>query len=135
MQFHPENCTVIMIKPNRRRIIDSSYQTHGHTLEVVDSSKYLGVTISEDLTLKKHIDDTINTGNKTLGFVRRNLRDSSASVKTVPKLPYVVRPRLKFSSTVWDPTTPKISTGWNKSDSGERQALPTVTTRNVHQDV
>ena len=33
---------------------------HIHTLEVVDSSKYLGVTFSDDLTCKKHIEITVN---------------------------------------------------------------------------
>ena len=102
MQFHPQKCTVIRINPNRRRLINSSYQIHGHTLEVVDSSKYLGVTISEDLNWIKHIDDTVNKANKTLGFVRRNLSDCSAPVKSAAYTT-MVRPRLKYSSTVWYP--------------------------------
>ena len=102
MQFHPQKCTVIRINSNRRRIINTNYQIHGHTLEVVDSSKYLGVTISEDLTWRKHIDDTVNKANKTLGFVRQNLSDCSTSVKTAAYTT-MVRPRLEYSSTVWDP--------------------------------
>ena len=102
MQFHPQQCTVIRINSNRRRLINTNYQIHGHTLEVVDSSKYLGVTISEDLTWRKHIDDTVNKANKTLGFVRRNLSDCSTSVKTAAYTT-MVRPRLEYSSTVWDP--------------------------------
>jgi hypothetical protein len=46
-----------------------------HTLEVVDSAKYLGVTISEDLQWSKHIDNTVSKANRTMGFIRRNLRD------------------------------------------------------------
>ena len=68
MTFHPAKCTVIRISTNRRQIINTSYQLHVHTLEVVDSSKYLGVTISEDLTWRKHIEDTATKANKTLGF-------------------------------------------------------------------
>ena len=98
MQFHPQKCTVIRINSNRRRIINTNYQIHGHTLEVVDSSKYLGVTI----TWRKHIDDTVNKANKPLGFVRRNLSDCSTSVKTAAYTT-MVRPRLEYSSTVWDP--------------------------------
>ena len=102
MQFHPQKCTVIRINPNRRRLINTSYQIHGHTLEVVDSSKYLGVTISEDLSWRKHIDDTVNKANKTLGYVWRNLSDCSAPVKSAAYTT-MVRPRLEYSCTVWDP--------------------------------
>ena len=102
MQFHPQKCTVIRINSNRRQIINTSCQIHGYTLEVVDSSKYLGVTISEDLTWRKHIDDTVNKANKTLGFFRRNLSDCSAPVKSAAYTT-MVRPRLEYSSTVWDP--------------------------------
>ena len=44
-----------LLNPNRHQIIHISYKTHGHTLEVVDSSRYLGFTISDDLTLQKEI--------------------------------------------------------------------------------
>ena len=81
---------------------DQQYHIHGHTLEVVDSSKYLGVTISEDLTWKKHIDNTVNKANKTLGFIRRNLGDCTAPVKAAA-YSTVVRPVLEYSSTVWNP--------------------------------
>ena len=76
-------------------------KSHGHTLEVVDSNKYLGVPISEDFTWKKHIDDTVNRANKTLGFVRQNLSDWSDPVKSVASTT-MVRPRLEYSSTDWD---------------------------------
>ena len=102
MQFHPQKCTVISINPNRRRLINTRHQIHGHTLEVVDSCKYLGVTISEDLNWRKHNDDTVNKANKTLGFVRRNLSDCSAPVKSAAYTT-MVRPRLEYSSTVWCP--------------------------------
>jgi hypothetical protein len=49
---------VIRIATNQRHVIPTQYTLHGHTLEVVDSAKYLGVTISEDLQWSKHIDNT-----------------------------------------------------------------------------
>ena len=36
------------------------YELHGHTLEVVDSSKYLGVTIKDDLSWGTHIKNTVS---------------------------------------------------------------------------
>ena len=100
MKSHPEKCTVIRI--NRKQNLKTNYHIHGHTLEVVDSRKYLGVTISEDLTWKKHIDNTVNKANKTLSFIQRNLGDCTAPVKAAP-YSIVVRPVLEYSSTVWDP--------------------------------
>jgi hypothetical protein len=47
----------------------------GHTLNTVDASKYLGITISNNLTWDRHIDNTIGKGNTTLGFIRCNLKD------------------------------------------------------------
>ena len=102
MTFQPAKCTFIRISTNRRQIVNTSYQLHGHTLEVVDSSKYLGVTISEDLTWRKHIEDSATKTNKTLGFVRPNLSECTSQVKSVAYTT-MVRPRLEYSSTVWDP--------------------------------
>lgn len=57
------------------------YNLNDHHLEVVNSNKYLGVAISEDLTWVKHIQDVAGKTNKTPGFLRRNLRDCNTLVK------------------------------------------------------
>ena len=48
MEFHPGKCNVLTIsrKPNP---IKYNYSLHGHTLESVESAKYLGCLISSDL--------------------------------------------------------------------------------------
>ena len=102
MKFHPDKCMVVRISTNRKQILKTNYQIHCHTLEVIDSSKYLGVTISKDLAWKKHIDNTVNKANRTLGVIRRNLGDCTAPVKAAA-YSTLVRPVLEYSSTVWDP--------------------------------
>lgn len=69
----------------------------------MDSAKYLGVTISDNLSWSKHIENITAKGNRTLGFVRRNLKNCPKSVKTAGYTT-LVRPVIEYASTVWDPT-------------------------------
>jgi hypothetical protein len=54
---------------------------HGHTLELVTSAKYLGLTITNKLQWDQHINNIIAKANKTLGFLRRNLKIPSIRIK------------------------------------------------------
>lgn len=72
MSFHPEKCTVIRVS-NKRQPLQTSCTLHGHQLEVVESGKYLGVTIFQDLQWTNHINTTIDKAIRKLGFLRRNL--------------------------------------------------------------
>ena len=113
MKFHPEKCQVIRININKR----FEYRLHGHTLEVVDSGKYLGVHLTNDLTWHKHVDATVAKASKTLGFLRRNLSECTTHVKSAAYTS-LVRPTLEYSSAVSDPS----STDINKLEKVQRQA-------------
>jgi hypothetical protein len=104
MEFHPEKCQVLQITRNRTRRINSSYVLHGHTLEIVDAAKYLGVTITSDLSWNRHIQNTCKKASNTLNFLKRNVRISCPRLK---ELAYktLVRPHLEYAATVWDPHT------------------------------
>jgi len=102
--FHPAKCTVLRICKNPRHRIETTYTLHGETLQSADSSKYLGVTLSDDLQWKKHINSTAAKGTRTLGFVRRNLRDCTPVVKSAAYTT-IIRPQLEYASSVWDPAT------------------------------
>jgi hypothetical protein len=71
--FHPEKCVVIQIS-SKRSTISANYTLHNHQLDVVDSSKYLGVTINKNLRWEDHINNITARANRTLGFLKRNLR-------------------------------------------------------------
>ena len=102
MSFNPTKCTVIRIAPRCRKIIDTTYSFHGHTLEVVVASKYLGVTITESLTWVKHIGNITSKARRTLGFIRRNLRECMPPVKEA-SYKAMVHPQLENTATVWHP--------------------------------
>ena len=54
MKFHPEKCQVIRICTNKRYQPETTYKLYGHILQAVDSTKYLGVTISDDIPWRTH---------------------------------------------------------------------------------
>ena len=73
--------TVIRTPPQRKKVLQTSYALHGHTLEVTEASKYFCITISEDLTWDRHIHQVAWKGNNTPGFLRRNFNDCTIPVK------------------------------------------------------
>ena len=104
MEFHPDKCQVLQITRNRTRRVNSKYVLNGHTLEVVDAAKYLGVTITSDLSWNIHIQNTCKKANNTLNFLRRNIKISCPRLKE-QAYKTLVRPHLEYAATVWDPHT------------------------------
>ena len=105
MQFHPEKCQVLRVsKKSRSNTLNHSYTLHGHTLEVVDHAKYLGVTISGNLKWDRHISNITKKANSSLAVLKRNVRVPSKVVKSAA-YKALVRPHLEYCSTVWDPNT------------------------------
>ena len=82
MCFNPSKCSVIRVAAGKRKkVFQSSYRLHGQELEVVDSSKYLGVKVTNDLTWSSHIADVASKANRSLGFLRRNFKQCTKDVK------------------------------------------------------
>ena len=49
------------------------YSLHNQALENVQSAKYLGITISDNMDWGQHISEISSKATKTLGFLRKNL--------------------------------------------------------------
>ena len=101
MQFHPDKCSVLHVSRSRTPLI-TDYFLHGQKLESVRSAKYLGVTIQADGEFDKHITSIASNGSKTLGFIRRNLKINSKSLKETA-YQTLARPKMEYASEVWDP--------------------------------
>ena len=101
MQFHPGKCQVISVTRSHKPTIHT-YTLNGKPLDHVDSAKYLGVMVTSNLNWNQHVSTITAKTNKTLGFVRRNLRVSSKNVKETA-YQTLVRPIVKYASPVWDP--------------------------------
>ena len=124
MKFNASKCTVLTVS-RKRKILQQNYQLYDNTLEAVNTAKYLGITISSDLNWKPHIEDICVKANRTLGFLRRNLKISSRKVKEAAYKSYV-RPILEYAVTVWDTHTQEAIT---KLEAVQRRAARFVMRR------
>ena len=71
-------------------------------LEVVDGNKYLGVTVTDNLTWSKHVSAIAGKAHRSLGFLRRNFKRCSRQVKAATYTT-VVTPVMEYAAPVWDP--------------------------------
>ena len=103
MEFNPSKCQVIQITRSKTPI-PTQYTFHNCILEPVSLAKYLGVDISSNLSWDTHINRISKQANKTLGFLRRNIKINPESLKS-SNYKVLVRPQLEYCSTVWCPFT------------------------------
>ena len=76
----------------------------GTYYKTVNSVNYLGLCFTKYLSWNEHINNVCSKANKTLGFLRRNLKISSREIKeTAYKT--LVRPIMEYAATGWDPLT------------------------------
>ena len=134
MEFNPSKCQVIHVT-KRKQVIPSRYFLHGTLLESVSSAKYLGVDISHNLSWDDHVNRITKKANQTLGFLRRNIKVKSESLKA-NAYKTLVRPQLEYASEVWAPHTKSLvdqieavqrrSARWIKSDYGQTSSVTSM---------
>ena len=80
--------------------IQFDYTLHQQRLEQVQSAKYLGLTITDDLDWGQHISEISAKATKTLGFLRCNLAFAPRHTKEVA-YKTLVRPKLEYAAPIW----------------------------------
>ena len=73
MLFNISKCEHLTIS-NKRLPLNSEYKIGNTTINKVASTKYLGVTITQNLSWKEYVTKITNKANSTRGFLQRNLR-------------------------------------------------------------
>ena len=115
MEFNPSKCQVIRVSTSRTPF-NTEYILHGQVQEVVTSARYLGVDISSNLSWNTHVYRVTANANRSLGFIKRNVKTKSPKVREMA-YQTLVRPQLEYASAIWDPTpneTP-IRLKWSKA--------------------
>jgi hypothetical protein len=81
MAFHPNKCTKLTVSSKKKQPIQHNYILHNHILESVTSAKYHGITLQSSLKWNLHYGNIISNGNKSLGFLIRNLTVSNTDIE------------------------------------------------------
>jgi len=126
MEFKPSKCQFIHVTRSKNPI-PTQYTLHNCILQSVSSTKYLGVDISSDISWDTYIDRISKKANNTLGFLRRNIKIHSESLKSSAYI-ILVRLQIEYCSTVWRTFTHsniskleavhRIAARWVKRDYG-----------------
>ena len=101
MAFNPDKCEVIRIT-NKKTPTLFNYTLHGVSLKETDSAKYLGVSITRNLSWAIHINQITTKTNNSLKFIKRNIQTNNPKLKETAYKTYV-RPLVEYVAAVWDP--------------------------------
>ena len=102
MRFQSAKCNMIQLTRKRIKKIHASYALERLDLESVESIKYLGMTITNDLRWNTHLNNVCTKATRILGFLRRNLHSCPQEVKEAAYTGLVYQV-LEYGSSVWDP--------------------------------
>ena len=122
MHFNPDKCELIRIT-NKRKTVNATYFIHKVQLKQTKRAKYLGLTFSNTLSWKTHIDTITKKANNTTAFLRRNLSTCPKKVKDICYRTFV-RPQVENAATAWDPHTTDNS---KKEEAVQHRAARFVT--------
>lgn len=101
MSFNPNKCYIMTITAKKSQPV-YLYTMIGCVLSKVSDITYLGITITDNLQWETHITGLTAKANRTLGFLRRNLRNCPRQLRQLAYFS-LVRSRLEYAATIWDP--------------------------------
>ena len=103
MKFNVAKCHSMRVtRHQHHKQILFDYSLHNQTLENVQSAKYLGITITDNMDWGQHVSEISSKATKTLGFLRRNLAFAPRSTKEVA-YKTLVQPKLEYAAPIWSP--------------------------------
>ena len=101
MEFNISKCKILQVALHHKKY-SFNYKMKNTTLQTTNEHPYLGVCLNHKLSWNSHITQLCNKANRLLGFLHRNLKNSSRHIK---ELAYkqLILPVLQYCSSIWDP--------------------------------
>jgi hypothetical protein len=118
MEFNVAKCNILTVTNKVKHSVKYRYKMEGEVVRSTSSTPYLGVTINSKLTWNDHIDGITSSSNRLIGFLWRNMHRCPSTLKE-RAYTTMVRPKLEYSSPVWDPCRQKHV---NKLEMVQRRA-------------
>ena len=101
MFFNPDK-SVFMRITHKHNPITYNYTINDISIKEVSSTKYLGVTITNDLSWSTHITNITSTALSVKAFLQRNLMSCPTQIK-LKCYNAMIRPILEYANPVWSP--------------------------------
>ena len=103
MKFNVAKCHSMRVTWHQHhKQILFDYSLHNPTLEKVQATKYLRITITDNMDWGQHVSEISFKAFKTLGFLRRNLAFAPRSTKEVA-YKTLVQPKLEYAAPICSP--------------------------------
>ena len=103
MKFNVAKCHSMRVTrhlPDKHILFDNTL--HQQKYEEVQSAKYFGITITDNLDCGQHVSEISCKATKTMGFLQRNLALAPRHTKEVV-YKTLVRPQLEYAAPIWNP--------------------------------
>jgi hypothetical protein len=101
VDFSPPKTKELLISKKRDPIDHPQLKLDGEPIVSVDSHKHLGLTISNDLTWKDHINEMVDKANRRLGILR-SLKYKLDRLSLERIYMGFIRPLLEYGDIIWD---------------------------------
>ena len=101
MFFNPDK-SVFMRITRKHNPITYNYTINDISIKEVSSTKYLGVTITNDLSWSTHITNITSKALSVKAFLQRNLKSCPTQIK-LKCYNAMIRPILEYANPVWSP--------------------------------
>lgn len=94
--------TVSITFTNKKTPLNFAYTLDNKEIGKSNHVKYLGVTLTSNLSWESHIDAVCSRAQGKLAFLRRKLRNAPPATK-LTAYKTLIRPALEYADIIWDP--------------------------------